>query len=99
MLFNTNVSVTIYRYTDDLFLAFDDPGDIGGVYDLLNSFNPKLYFTKEEYENQLSYLEVQCAYYQDCKFHRNQNLQKTYSCGLTHQMGYAYASNVTWFLL
>ena len=55
----SNNSFAIYRYVDDLFLAFDKIEDVPKVFSTLNSIHKKIQFTQEnENENQLSFLDV-----------------------------------------
>ena len=52
-------SFSVYRYVDDLFLAFENPDDIQPVFALFNSIHNNITFTKEiETCNQLSFLDV-----------------------------------------
>ena len=55
----SNSSFTIFRYVDDLFLAFDNIEDLPKVSSLFNSVHNKIKFTQElEVENQLSFLDI-----------------------------------------
>ena len=55
----SNFSFTIYRYVDDLFLAFDNFNQIESIFTIFNSIHEKIKFTKEiETNNQISFLDI-----------------------------------------
>ena len=55
----TTASFKIFRYVDDLFLAFDNSADIEDTFNAFNSIHNKIQFTREpEVENQLTFLDV-----------------------------------------
>ena len=56
---NSKESFVVYRYVDDLFLAFKNQKDINRVFKSFNSINSRIKFTKEiEIENQLPFLDI-----------------------------------------
>ena len=55
----TTASFNIFRYVDDLFLAFDNSEVIEDTFNAFNSIHNKIQFTREsEVENQLAFLDV-----------------------------------------
>ena len=55
----TNASFKIFRYVDDLFLAFDNSEDVEDTFNAFNSIPNKIQFTREpEVKNQLAFLDV-----------------------------------------
>ena len=46
-----NISFTIYRYVNDLFLTFDNQVKIDIIFNLFNSIHKKIIFTKEFEKN------------------------------------------------